>query len=142
MKKMRKVVTCFLRHDGRILVLRRSAKVRTYPGKWAGVSGGIEAATPLAQAYQEVAEEAGLGQDEVELAGQGAPLDVEDLEAGVSWRVHPFLFDVRDPSRVRLDWEHAESRWVHPEEIGTLDTVPKLKETWKHLWKTLKPVSK
>ena len=38
----RRVVTCFLMHQGKLLVLRRSAKVRTYQGKWAGVSGYIE----------------------------------------------------------------------------------------------------
>ncbi|MCL0057688.1 hypothetical protein M1N05_01270 [Dehalococcoidales bacterium] len=38
----KKVVTCFLESDGEILILRRSAQVSSYQGRWAGVSGYIE----------------------------------------------------------------------------------------------------
>ncbi|ELK44964.1 translation initiation factor aIF-2B subunit alpha, partial [Haloferax sp. BAB-2207] len=36
------VVTVFLRHDGRVLLTRRSDAVGTYQGRWAGVSGYVE----------------------------------------------------------------------------------------------------
>ncbi len=49
--------------------------------------------------------------------------------------MHPFLFEVEDPSSIRLDWEHVCSRWIDPSELEDLDTVPKLKETWELLWK-------
>ena len=38
----RHVVTCFLEHGGEIPLLRRSQRVGTYKGRWAGVSGYIE----------------------------------------------------------------------------------------------------
>ena len=119
------VVTAFLIHDGRILVLRRSEKVGTYRGRWAGVSGYREQA-PLDQVYTELSEEVGLGRDDVELLKQGGPLDVYDRENKRLWRVHPFLFEVEDPSRIRLDWEHVQRRWVWPGELDQLDTVPGL----------------
>ena len=50
----RSVVTCFLLRRGRILVLRRSQRVGTHRGKWAGVSGTIEAATPYERALVEL----------------------------------------------------------------------------------------
>ena len=57
----RHVVTCFLEHDGQIMILRRSERVGTYRGKWAGVSGYIEeGSTPSQQAWIEIKEEAGL----------------------------------------------------------------------------------
>ncbi len=121
------VVTAFLIHDGRILVLRRSDKVGTYRGRWAAVSGTIEQA-PLDQAYTELDEETGLGRDDVELLKQGDPLLVFDRDNERTWRVHPFLFAVKDPSRIRLDWEHVQRRWVWPGEIDRLDTVPDLAE--------------
>ena len=41
--------------------LKRTELVSTYRGKWAEVSGGIEAAMPIDQAYREAREETGLG---------------------------------------------------------------------------------
>lgn len=131
--RRRDVVTCFLEHEGRVLVLRRSGQVRTHQGRWAGVSGYLEAATPLEQAYRELREEVGLGPDDVELVAQGEPLDIPDPSNSTLWRVHPFRFLLRDPRKVRLDWEHTESRWVRPEEIATLETVPRLDETWQRV---------
>jgi 8-oxo-dGTP pyrophosphatase MutT (NUDIX family) len=131
--RRRDVVTCLLQHEGRVLVLKRSDAVRTHRGKWAGVSGGVDADTPLKQAFQEILEETGLGVDELQLIRQGKSLDIEDTENDVNWCVHPFLFSIADPSRVRLDWEHTESRWVDPSELESLDTVPRLKETWERL---------
>lgn len=130
----RHVVTCFLEHDGRILVLRRSERVGTYRGRWAGVSGSIEpGVSPLEQAYQELAEELGLGPDDVELAAAGRPLTVPDEALQRRWIVHPFRFRLRHPERLRLDWEHTELRWIEPGELAGLDTVPMLAETWQRV---------
>ncbi len=135
--RQREVVTCFLRHGGRILVLRRSQRVGTHRDKWAGVSGSVEAgAAPLEQAYRELREETGLTEADVQLLRQGAPLEIPDPEYDTLWRVHPFLFEVHDPLLIRLDWEHVEGRWVEPSELSGMVTVPRLKETWDQLWKT------
>ena len=53
------VVTCFLTHRGRILLLKRSDRVGSYRGRWAGVSGYMET-EPDAQALVEIFEETGL----------------------------------------------------------------------------------
>lgn len=119
------VVTAFLVHDDRILVLRRSGKVGTYRGRWAGVSGYVEH-EPLEQAYIEIEEETGLGRDDVTLIRAGEPLLVHDPAEDRLWRVHPFLFSVAEPERIRLDWEHVQRRWIWPGEIEDLDTVPGL----------------
>jgi 8-oxo-dGTP pyrophosphatase MutT (NUDIX family) len=135
MVRRREVVTCFLEHRGRILALKRSEKVRTHAGKWAAISGSVDLATPFEQALMEIREETGLGGNEVRLERQGLPLDISDDEYGVTWRVHPFLFSVADPGGIRLDWEHTESRWIDPTELGALDTVPRLRDTWERLSK-------
>jgi len=59
------VVTCFLLRfdDGepRLLLVRRSQRVGSYQGRWAGVSGFVEKdTTPDEQAYTEIREETGL----------------------------------------------------------------------------------
>lgn len=138
-----KVVTCFLlrRSPGgdEVLLLRRSQQVGTYRGRWAGVSGYLEEANPLAQAYREIEEEAGLARDEVTLLRAGEPLVVVDAEADRSWIVHPFLFEVRPDAQVRVDWEHTEARWVRPEEASAFETVPQLTEALMRVYPPQRP---
>ena len=127
-KKFQDVVTVFLTSDGKVLVLKRSDKVRTYKGHWAGVSGYLESTDPLKQAYEEMFEEVGLEKEDVSLVKMGKPLEVFDPVGEHAWRVYPFLFAVHSPDKIRLDWENIEMRWVFPEEIVQLQTVPALKE--------------
>ena len=127
--KFQDVVTVFLNHRNKILVFKRSREVSTYSGHWAGVSGYLESQNPLDQAYTEMAEEVGLTSEDVTLLSVGEPLQIFDESQGLAWRVHPFLFLVHDPGRIRLDWENIEMRWIHPDELGELHTVPALRET-------------
>lgn len=126
--EMRNVVTAFLEHDGKILLVRRSQSVGTYRGRWSGVSGYLEH-EPLEQALIEIREEAGLSGNDVELVKQCEPLDIVDVDENRRWRVHPFLFHVKRPDAIRLDWENLELRWIRPSEIDNYETVPSLKET-------------
>jgi 8-oxo-dGTP diphosphatase len=41
------VTTVFLEHEKKILILKRSQKVKTMKTKWAGISGYIEHEEPL-----------------------------------------------------------------------------------------------
>jgi 8-oxo-dGTP diphosphatase len=133
------VVTCFvLRRDrGRdeLLLVQRSEKVRTYRGAWAGVSGYVEpGVTPLQQAYQELSEETSLSQQDVQLLRTGEPLAFRDESIGQSWVVHPFLFAIAQPDRVRTDWEAVGMQWVAPEQVRQLATVPMLAEALQRVY--------
>lgn len=131
MIEARHVVSCFLQHEGRIALLRRSARVGTYRGKWAGVSGYLEeGVSPRAQALTEIREETGLSEGDVALAMEGQVVEVADEALGKRWLVHPFRFIVACPDRIRTDWENTELRWIAPEEISSFDTVPRLAEVW------------
>ena len=131
----RKVVTCFLESDGEILLLQRSEQVGSYRGRWAGVSGYLER-LPDEQALVEIEEEIGLQGEDIELVARGEPLLVEDSELGIRWVVHPFLFHVKDRTRIKIDWEHKELRWIAPEEIADYQTVPMLREALERVYKT------
>ncbi len=131
----RKVVTCFLESDGEILLLRRSEQVGSYQGRWAGVSGYMEN-IPDKQALVEIEEEAGLGEEDLKLIRKGEPLSVEDEKLGVRWVVHPYLFHIKDRSKIRIDWEHKEVKWIDPKDIDNYQTVPMLKETLARVYKS------
>lgn len=124
----RAVVTCFLERDGQVLLLRRSARVRTHPQKWAAVSGGMDGPDPITEALREVREETTLSPPEVEVVAWAPPLDVPDPAYDVVWEVHPVLARLAEGYEPRLNWEHTEARWVAPDQVRGFDTVPRLAE--------------
>ena len=119
------VVTCFLEHGGKILILRRSGRVSTYRRSWAGVSGYIETNADE-QAFIEISEETELYKKDLKLVKKGEPLEVIDKDLNRKWIVHPFLFHVRAPEKIKTDWEHTEVKWIKPRELKKYETVPGL----------------
>ncbi len=122
------IVTVFLEHDKKILILKRSQKVKTMKTKWGGISGYIEQEEPVKRALKEIAEETGLKNKNVTLLRIGEPLEaVESGKPEITWIVHPFLFS-SNTDQIRIDWEHDEYRWINPKEIENYETVPRLED--------------
>lgn len=129
------VVTCILlrtdQQETRMLLVRRSQKVGSYRGHWAGVSGFLEPnVTPDEQAYTELEEETSLRRDQVRMLRRGAVVENSDAKLGRHFYIHPFLFEALTPELVRLDWEATEMRWINPSELPHFETVPKLQEVY------------
>lgn len=129
------VVTCFiLRMDApapRLCLVRRSARVGSYNARWAGISGFIEeGVSPEEQAYTEIREETGLQPPQVRLLKRGAIVEHIDEQLARRWLVHPFLVEALEPEAIKLDWEAEELRWIDPAELGSYETVPKLREAF------------
>ena len=126
------IVTAFIEYRGKILLLRRSQKVKTMKGKWAGVSGYIEKSEePVRRAITEIEEETGFTNENIKFLEEGKPLEAADnmRPNNITWVVHPFYFrsNIDD---VQLDWEHDAYKWINPSEIEKFDTVPRLKEAF------------
>ncbi len=122
--RRRDVVTAFLRHKDRLLLLRRSAEVGSFQGYWAGVSGYLEGdEEPEDRARAEILEETRVRDPQLRRAGEVILARGREPEA--VWAVHPFLFDVTSDD-VTLDWEHDAYEWVTPDALSTYQTVPKL----------------
>lgn len=130
------VVTCFLMRfdtgEPRILIVRRSQRVGSYHGQWAGVSGFVEPdTTPDEQAYTEIREETSLQREQVHMLRRGTIVEHTDPALGRHFYIHPFLFQVFTPDEIHLDWEAHEMRWIPPAELANYDTVPKLLEVYE-----------
>eukprot|EP00192_Tetraselmis_astigmatica_P006345 CAMPEP_0117676376 /NCGR_PEP_ID=MMETSP0804-20121206/16134_1 /TAXON_ID=1074897 /ORGANISM="Tetraselmis astigmatica, Strain CCMP880" /LENGTH=510 /DNA_ID=CAMNT_0005485499 /DNA_START=222 /DNA_END=1754 /DNA_ORIENTATION=+ len=122
-----------------VLLLQRSEKVRTYQGKWAAVSGSVEAGEdPAAAMVREMEEETGWRRRASAREGR-PPTDVDHCMPGgrsLFFRVHPFLFSLQEGCGQRspaIDWEHSAFQWKPPAAVAVLDvageTVPQLHDT-------------
>jgi hypothetical protein len=99
---------------------------------WAGISGYVEA-TADEQVFIEIEEETGLYPNDVVLVSKGDLLKAED--EGIRWVVHSYLFRIKEPNKVKINWEHTEKMWIRPEDMKHYQTVPMLKEILEQLYK-------
>jgi 8-oxo-dGTP pyrophosphatase MutT (NUDIX family) len=127
-----RTINCILKNDGKILILKRSEKSRTNPGRWSGVAGEVEGeSTPEETVYKEIEEETGIMRKDVRLVHVGRPLIIRREDAEVV--VTPFLCNVNEALKVRLNWEHTEYNWIDPREFSIYDTVPRFDEVLRAL---------
>jgi len=138
--KVRRVTTSFiLNPQQEVLVLKRSEKVHTFQNHWAGVSGSIEQdETPFVCARREILEETALtsGKQDFDLTfvRSGRPLNVES-NYGTIFEVHPFLWKLTSsPEKITIDWEHTEYKFIPPQKILELQTVPNLWEAFGRIF--------
>lgn len=118
----RHAVTAFLEREGRVLALRRADRMPSFPGKWSGVSGILEGdEDPEERARKEVEEETGLR--DLTLVARGGI--VHARHGDDVYTIRPLRFTAKT-GEVRLNPENVEYRWVLPEELETLDAVPRL----------------
>ena len=128
MRKTR-IVTSFLDHNDKILILKRSQQVRTMKGLWSGVSGIIENnETAIKRAKIEIFEEVGIKEQNIKLIKSGSEVFVKSPQyTNHQWVIFPFLFQT-EISDIKLNWENSEFRWIHVNELKEFNTVPSLKK--------------
>lgn len=122
-----KIVTCFITNEDKILILKRSDKVKSMKGRWAGVSGIIEKnEPPLARAKREIFEEVGLHEDQIKLLKSEKEMRIVSPQyKNHEWLVFPFLFGTENQT-IKLNWENSDYRWISIDEIKNFETVPSL----------------
>ena len=122
-----KIVTCFITNENKILLLKRSDKVKSMKGLWAGVSGIIEKdELPLARAKREIFEEVGLHEEQIKLLKSEKEMRIISPQyKNHEWLVFPFLFGTENQT-IKLNWENSDYRWIGIDEIKNFETVPSL----------------
>ena len=124
-----KIVTSFIRNKNRLLILKRSNKVKTMKGLWAGISGIIENnEEPLKRAKIEIFEETGIIEEEITLVKDVKSIKIDSPQyENHEWEIFPFLFEADNPI-VKLNWENSEFKWINVKELGSYETVPSLEK--------------
>ncbi len=124
-----KIVTSFIKDNEKLLILKRSDKVKSMKGLWAGISGIIERnEVPLKRAKIEIFEEVGITEDKIILVRSAKEMRVNSPQyENHEWEIFPFLFEAENPV-IRLNWENSEFKWINVEELENYETVPSLKK--------------
>ena len=123
------IVTSIIKYQEKILLLKRSNKVKTMKNIWSGVSGIIENnEIPLSRAKIEIFEEIGIVEKKIELLKSNKQIKIDSPQyKNHTWCIFPFLFRVETPE-IKLNWENSEFVWIDPNDIVGYKTVPALKE--------------
>ena len=121
------VVTSFLNYNNKILILKRSEKVRTMKGLWSGISGIIENnETPISRAKIEIFEEVGISEEHITLIKSTKEFTIESPQyKNQQWIIFPFFFTT-DTNSIKLNWENSDFRWIEVGQLKEFNTVPSL----------------
>ncbi len=124
-----KIVTSFIRNDDKLLILKRSNKVKSMKGLWAGISGIIENnEDPFTRAKIEIFEEVGITEDKITLIKSSEEIRINSPQyKNHEWEIFPFLFESNNPI-IKLNWENSDFKWINIEELENYETVPSLQK--------------
>ena len=129
-----KIVTSFIKDNEKLLILKRSDKVKSMKGLWAGISGIIEKnEEPLKRAKIEIFEEIGITEDLITLVKTSEEMRINSPQyENHEWEIFPFLFEAKNPT-IKLNWENSEFKWINIEELENYETVPSLQKVLLNL---------
>ena len=122
-----RIITAFIKNNNKILILKRSDKVRSMRGLWSGVSGIIENnEIPINRAKIEIFEEVGIKKSKINLVKSIEKIKISSPQyENHEWEVFPFLFETKE-SEIKLNWENSEHKWINVNELKNYETVPSL----------------
>ena len=124
------VVTGIIRHNGKVLILKKSSRDHNYPNRWSFCSGFVKEFEPAEDAVlREIKEETGL---KAKIIKKGKLFQENDKKIKKHWIIMPFLCEVKSKS-IELDHENVEFRWINYKDIKKYPTVPGLEKDLKVL---------
>jgi len=111
---------CFVRKDGKYLMLHRSSEKRIMPGVWMAPGGKREACEGLFEcARREILEETGLKIKNLRIKAAGCAY-LKDINQELN--IHFLTADYAD-RELKQDPNNGELVWLMPEEIAKLDNL-------------------
>ncbi|MDE1856116.1 MAG: NUDIX domain-containing protein [Candidatus Micrarchaeota archaeon] len=124
------VVSVFVKHKDKVLLVKRSNKVTGFRGKWNAVSGYVDELRPIREiAVKELEEEVRMLRGNIKRVYSGKPYKFIDRGSKRTCIVCPYLVDTKKKPAIRLDWENTSYKWIEPGQITDFDTVPRLEKS-------------
>jgi len=122
-----RIITAFIKNNNKILILKRSDKVRSMKGLWSGISGIIENnEIPINRAKIEIFEEVGIKKNKINIVKSIEKIKITSPQyENHEWEVFPFLFETKE-TEIKLNWENSEHKWINVNELKNYETVPSL----------------
>jgi isopentenyldiphosphate isomerase len=118
------VVNIIVSYDGKVLLVERSRELLNYPGLWNGISGYLDDHKDLrAKVLEELAEELGIGENQVFSMIPGPIIEEDDPALSKTWIIHPVLVEGEN-LHITLNKEATSFVWVLPEEALRYNLVP------------------
>ena len=113
-----KIVTSFIKNSNKILILKRSNKVRTMRGLWSGVSGIIENnEEPINRAKIEIFEQVGIIEHDIKFLKSIEKIKISSAQyENHEWEIFPFLFETKQ-TKIKLNWENSEFKRINVNEL-------------------------
>jgi len=128
------VITCVVTHSGKILLVKRSRRMRLYPGFWNAIGGFLDDAKSLKEKVEEeLKEELCINKRDILSMRFGEIFDADDPKYRKTFVIHPVLVRVRN-KKITLDWEAEEYAWVTPCEATKYKVVPSFRISLKILF--------
>jgi len=124
-----KIVTSFIKNNNKLLILKRSDKVKSMKGLWSGISGIIEKnENPLDRAKIEIFEEVGIVENKITLVKSIEKMQVKSPQyENHEWIIFPFLFQTKE-TKINLNWENSNFEWIESNQLKNYETVPSLQK--------------
>jgi 8-oxo-dGTP pyrophosphatase MutT (NUDIX family) len=124
-----KIVTSFIKNNNKLLILKRSDKVKSMKGLWSGISGIIEKnENPLDRAKIEIFEEVGIVENKITLVKSIEKMQVKSPQyENHEWIIFPFLFQTKE-TKINLNWENSDFEWIESNQLKNYETVPSLQK--------------
>jgi 8-oxo-dGTP diphosphatase len=112
---------CFVCNGDDVLLMKRGAHRRVFPGRYNGVGGHIERdEDPLSSARREIKEETGLTVENLRLRA------VYNIDAGAATGIVLFVFTCTSANRDVSDSPEGTLHWIARADIAALDLVEDL----------------
>src|SRR3989344_8553514 len=119
------VIIVFVRYKHKILLLKRSDKVRAYKNKWNSVAGYLDELKPIDEkVLEELHEELNINKNSISSMKVGKFYKFTDKKIKKTWIVNPVMVELKDKPKITLNWEHTEFLWIYPSKIKNYNIVP------------------
>lgn len=128
------VIDVLARHNGKVLLVKRSNKVSNYPEKWNVITGYFDELKSVEQkALEELEEETGIKKADIQSVNFKRVCRWKDDQIGKTWIVHQVLAELKRKPNIVLDWEHTEYAWIKPGELKNFDIIPDIENLFNQL---------